>query len=120
MSSFTFNEVLQQLSEHPLLTAVLSSPWLKSLEVPLKINIRPLLIKNQPFYQASLHYKQKVIHQNLTKNECINFIQKALLNDYKQATLSFAEHSFHILINKDKKMTILQKANQTKALPMAH
>ena len=87
--------------------AVFSSPLEKGLTQ--KIEIRPILIKNQLHYQITTFQGQKALHQNclpgLCKNQIFDF-----LNSFKQALISLKSMEYQILTNKKGIRTFLKKS----------
>lgn len=90
------------------LRAVFSSPLEKG--ITQKIEIRPILIKNQLHYQITTFQGQKALHQNYLPNDCKNQILDIYLNSFKQALISLKSVEYQILTNKKGIRTFLKKA----------
>lgn len=101
------NVLLEQLfASQSLIVAVLSSPLnAKGIQ---KVIIRPLLIKNELKYQSTEQHQAQAFHRNLTKEECLDWLQ-GHLNQFKQSIFFSTEADYQILFNKKQKMTILTK-----------
>ncbi len=111
----------REIAEGKLLSAVLSSPWKKDAESPVRYSLRPLIVKGQPLYQVTDHYQQKVMHRNLTPDATVQLIQASLPDLFHQGVFTTAAAGYHILVNKKKEMTIVKKAaSQPAQLPLAH
>lgn len=117
MHSSDFEELLELIKQGELISAVLSSPHLKN--GILKISIRAILIKNKWVYQISEQDKQQVFHRNCASDACAKFIEDALQN-FKQGVFTLKERYYHVLVNKQDKMTIIKKEIKTAACPTPH
>lgn len=120
MQKTDLTPILQQINNCELVAAVLSSPWKKALDIPLKISIRPIMIKGEFWYQLSSHFQKNVIHQNLNPEGCAEYIKISLPEFFRQGTFTFKTASYHILVNKQKQMTIIKKTAKQAELAMAH
>ncbi|MBA3816039.1 MAG: SAM-dependent methyltransferase, partial [Parachlamydiaceae bacterium] len=119
MARASLESLLEQIIENKLLSGQLSSPRDKQEEGILKIAIRSIVLKNINMYQFSFHYKTKVIHQNKSPAETVALIRSNLENVYKQGIFSTQDFAFHVLVNKHREMTIIEKPSKgIKALPM--
>jgi SAM-dependent methyltransferase len=117
MSKADLKDVVQGVLEGGLLSATLSSPQVKEENGFQKISIRPLMIKGQLMYQVSKHDRQKVYHGNLDLEACAKFIEE-LLQQYQQAVFTFKNSHYHVLVNKQNKMTIIKKDKEAKGRPL--
>ncbi len=116
MESSEFDQIVSLIfAEKSLLSATLSSPQAKSQEV-LKVQIRPVSIKGKVQYQISEHYSQKVLHKNLSKEECENLLRNLLTHDFKQGLLCTAANDYHILVGKKRNITVITKPPSKTAL----
>lgn len=95
------------LLQEKLISATLSSPRVAS-DVS-KIAIRPLLIKGLPSYQITENRQQQVFHRNLSKEECLNWLNQRL-DEFKQIVLYTSSSDYHILFGKKGNCTLLKKA----------
>lgn len=103
------------LEQKSLKLATLSSPREKSLAK--KIIVRALMIKGKFNYQLSYHYSQKVLHENISPDECENYLLR-LFSHYKQVFLQTEQGDFHLLFNKKGEPTILEKKSSKKSLSL--
>lgn len=106
-------ELLNGVRQEGLISATLSSPRMKEESI-LKISIRPLVIKGKLMYQISKHDRQKVYHENLSPEACAAFVEESL-QQYKQGVFSLKDAYFHILVDKQNKMTIIRKEQEAEA-----
>jgi len=106
--------LLQSVNEGSLVTGVLSSPWNKGGYH--KVSIRPILIKGLKMYQLTEHFPQKVLHRNLSPEICSKFIHEALSDQFRQGIFATLSSTFHVLVNKQKQMTIITKEVESKAV----
>lgn len=80
-------EILLQILNENLTQIVISGPKKngssESEELIKKIQIRPVLIRRQLMFQAAEYTRKQVFHQNLLKEEAVEYVKKAM-DDYKQ------------------------------------
>lgn len=114
------NELLSVLfSENAIIHVVLSSPL--SDELPQKITIRPIEIKQKLQYQVSSFKDDQVFHQNLDPNKCQQLLTNYLTTDYKQGLICTTKADYQVLTNKKQQSTILKKPpTKSSPLPLAH
>lgn len=91
--------------EHGLILGILSAPRESETK---RIEVRPVVIKEQTVYQWTELRHNQAFHQNFTAEECRVQLEDRLKN-YKQAVFFTDEADYHILVSKKQKMTILQK-----------
>jgi SAM-dependent methyltransferase len=92
----------------------MSSP-LKNKEIQ-KVQIRPLLIKNETLYQFTEQRQAQAFHRNLTNEQCVEWLKNNLTH-FKQSILFTSQADYQILFNKKQKMTVLTTP-PSKALKM--
>ncbi len=95
----------EQLQER-LSQIVLSNPQ-KSCEAS-KIKIRPILIKEQLFFQETTYIKEKVIHKNCSKELMIEELIEQMKDSFRQLSLESETHSITVLVSKKGTVTIIQ------------
>jgi SAM-dependent methyltransferase len=116
----TFESLLRQIVEQKLLSAVISSPWTKVEGGIVKVSVRPLMIKKQLMYQVSESDGQKVRHRNLTPEECRAMVGDLLPGKYKQGIFNMRSAAYHVLVDKQKHMTVVKKETAKAAVNLAH
>ena len=82
---------------------------------PSKIKVRPVLLKEELYYQVTSYVGKQVLHQNVTKEEAAVQVMNALLTDFKQMQLVCREKTFTVLVNKKQKAVIREAAVKTAA-----
>ena len=103
----TFTDIISDIIHtETLISMVLSAPRQK--DQPQKITIRPLLIKGKFLYQCTEQQGQKAIHHNLSKEECISFLEIQVLK-FKQTFITTTHANYQILVGKKDHITILKK-----------
>lgn len=79
--------LLSQILNENLTQIVISGPKksdaAKSEHFVRKIQIRPVLLKGQLLFQAASYTKKQVFHENLSRQQAMDYIAKAM-RDYKQ------------------------------------
>ena len=115
-----FDWIIEQIKLGHLQNAVLSSPWDEGTCAIVKISIRPILVKTQKLFQISSFDSKKVMHRNLSKEKCGEFLKELLSHQFRQATIDLEFFSFHLLINRQKNMKIIQKKRASTELNLLH
>ena len=90
----------------------ISNPRKKDENSYNKIDIKPVLIKEEIKIQFAYNYKTKVIHENLSPKEAVENIME-ILNNFRQGIFFTKDADYQILISKKGKAKILKK-NPTK------
>ncbi|NMA86795.1 MAG: SAM-dependent methyltransferase, partial [Tissierellia bacterium] len=90
----------------------ISNPRKKDENSYNKIDIKPVLIKEEIKIQFAYNYKTKVIHENLSPKEAVENIME-ILNNFRQGIFFTKDADYQILISKKGKVKILKK-NPTK------
>ncbi len=85
-----------------------------------KVNIKPVLIKEELKYQFTYEYRTKVLHKNLTIEESLNEITTLLEESFKQGVVFTKEADYHILISKKGKVNILKKQATKVEVDLSH
>lgn len=88
-----------------------------------KLKIRPILKKEELWYQAESFIGTKVFHKNIPENELADFVIDAMKNDFKQLEAKTESHSLTVLMSKKGNVTIKEKAataSSTNAQSLSH
>lgn len=75
-----------------------------------KVKIRPVLIKGDILFQITKYCGQKVLHQNVSKEELLLGLEEWFTGLFKQAQISTKEANVTILISKKGKATVKVKS----------
>jgi SAM-dependent methyltransferase len=110
MSIYNLNEIEQLIDDQAFIFGVLSNVKKGVEKTYNKVDIKPVIIKNELLYQISCYYDQKVKHENLTTEELKAYFAKMLGSYFKQAQLYTKTADLQILFNKKGEGTILKKA----------
>lgn len=103
-----------------IIGGVLSNLRKKDEEGFTKVDIKPVLIKDEINIQFAYNYKSKVIHENLELTKSVDKI-KELLNEYfTQAVIFTKKADYQILISKKGKVKILEKKPTKKEVDLSH
>ncbi|MBP9999936.1 MAG: SAM-dependent methyltransferase [Clostridiales bacterium] len=100
----TIKELLENLVDDQLVTAVMSGSRKGSTEG--KVKIRPIELKGAISYQASKTEGQKVLHKNYTRDELKAYIENAMTEHYTQLQLTNTRAEGLVLVSKKGKMTV--------------
>lgn len=81
-----------------------------------KAALRPLLLQGELCYQIEYQFPNKVTHENLKKDQCLELCQELLTEVFKQMNLFTEEADYQILASNPDKPRIIKKA-ATKTMP---
>ena len=101
----TINNYIE--NNEKILTMIASNP--RDREKIQKLKIRPILKKEELWYQAESFVGTKVFHKNIPGNELADFVVDAMKNDFKQLEAKTERHSLTVLVSKKGKVTIKEK-----------
>ena len=102
----TIREFLEEQINEQLIQAVVSGR--RTGEGPSKVKLRPVELKGQIFYQASMTEGTKVYHKNFTREEMIAYLEHAM-EEFRQLQATGRSQDGSILISKKGKATIKSK-----------
>jgi trans-aconitate methyltransferase len=111
--------IRELLEKECLLQAVISSPLSKAAPIS-RVTLRPVLSKGHVYYQASSQKKEQVFHENLTKEQMISLLINQLQHAFKQALIQTAQHDYHLLMNRNRELTICTKPPTKKMPSLSH
>lgn len=106
--------------EKKLIYGVLSNLKNKGEDTFNKVNIKPVLIKEEEKLQFTFEYEKKVLHKNLDSLEAVEELEKLLEEYFRQAMLFTTEADYQILISKKGKSTILKKKPTKANIDLSH
>lgn len=75
-----------------------------------RLKIRPVVIKEDLFYQAERFIGTKVFHENLKADSLADYVADAMQNDFKQLEAKTERHCLTVFVSKKGKLTIKEKA----------
>lgn len=105
------NILLNKCLNRQLIKIILSNP--KEKEGPLKIQIRPILLKEELWFQETLYIGTKVFHKNYTAEYMQEEIIKNLTDNFKQLQLEHEEIKATVLVSKKGKITINKRTKRS-------
>lgn len=112
-------ELCEEYVGKELYQIILSNPQ-KNSEIS-KVKIRPVMVKDKLFFQATEYKGVQVFHENYEKRILINKIEEYLTESFKQMELTATNVQATVLISKKGKVTIKKKGIQTdKKIDMSH
>ena len=106
----TIREFLEEQINEQLIQAVVSGR--RTGEGPSKVKLRPVELKGQIFYQASMTEGTKVYHKNYSREEMITYLEHAM-EEFRQLQVTGRSQDGSILISKKGKATIKTKHHET-------
>lgn len=99
--------LLNQCLNKELIKIIISNPRTK--EVPSKIVVRPILLKEELCYQETIYVGTKAIHKNYEQEQILEEIVKNITENFKQLQLEHNTLNAAILVSKKGKITISKK-----------
>lgn len=117
-------EVLELLNKiilnEEVIDGNLSNPRKKDEDSFNKVDIKPVLIKNEIKIQFTYNYKTKVIHENLSLDESIRETIELLNKNFRQGMFFTKEADYQILISKKGKVKILRNSPTKSQIDLSH
>ena len=113
----SIDEWMEAIDKFDLIEIIFSNPRKKG--ETKKVSIRPLKLKGRLQYQVSEQGIQKVLHHNISSDECRNYLPQ-LLTTYKQGVLFTDKIDCHVLINKKGEKTFFKKPPSKKGFQLEH
>jgi SAM-dependent methyltransferase len=106
----TAKELLDLCLGEQLIDLTISNPKKKNIEnQPIKIKVRPVILKDHLEYQMSEYIGTKVFHQNYDKQQLTKKVICLLTDDYKQAQFTMTDATAQILSGKNGNMNVKYK-----------
>lgn len=106
-------EVIKLLKEiilnEEIIYGVLSNLRKKNQDSYNKVDIKPVIIRDELKIQLTYNYKSKVLHENLDLDQSVGKIQNLLVEEFRQGMLFTKEADYQILISKKGIPRILKK-----------
>lgn len=109
----------QIIADRSLIEAVFSNLRNKSIEYT-KVKVKPILLKDELYYQFTYTLGTQVMHENLVTNEAKNKMIQILEDEFKQGVFFTTEADYQVLMSKKKKATILKQNPTKKKVDLAH
>lgn len=107
------------LAGDALLRAVFSNRR-KKAEPCTKIILRPVLIAGEKRYQAELHHRDKVFHENLKKEDVSARVQEWMRDSFRQAVFFASDGDYTLLANKPDNIRIKKSEPTGQAASLSH
>lgn len=118
------NEVINLLNEiilnEQIIYGALSNLRRKHEDSFDKVDIKPVLIKDEIKLQFTYNYKTKVLHENLELVESVVKIEELLAENFRQGMIFTKEADYQILISKKGSAKILKKSPTKKEVNLSH
>jgi SAM-dependent methyltransferase len=103
--------LIEQCLNRELIKIIISNP--KEKNGPSKILIRPVLLKEDLWFQQTVYEGTKVFHKNYKEEELLPLIITKMQEDFKQLQIEHNQLNATVLISKKGKITIAKKKNVT-------
>ena len=110
----TIEELLEQCIQKNLIDLTISGLKKKNEELPVKIKVRPVAMKDKIEYQVSEFIGRKVYHKNYKKDELKKKITDWMQEDYKQAQFTMTDATAQILSGKHSQTVKYKKCKEVR------
>ena len=110
----TIEELLEQCIQKNLIDLKISGLKKKNEELPVKIKVRPVAMKDKIEYQVSEFIGRKVFHKNYKKDELKKKITDWMQEDYKQAQFTMTDATAQILSGKHSQTVKYKKCKEVR------
>ena len=110
----TIEELLEQCIQKNLIDLTISGLKKKNEELPVKIKVRPVAMKDKIEYQVSEFIGRKVFHKNYKKDELKKKITDWMQEDYKQAQFTMTDATTQILSGKHSQTVKYKKCKEVR------
>lgn len=110
----TIEELLEQCIQKNLIDLTISGLKKKNEELPVKIKVRPVAMKDKIEYQISEFIGRKVFHKNYKKDELKKKITDWMQEDYKQAQFTMTDATAQILSGKHSQTVKYKKCKEVR------
>ena len=110
----TIEELLEQCIQKNLIDLTISGLKRKNEELPVKIKVRPVAMKDNIEYQVSEFIGRKVFHKNYKKDELKKKITDWMQEDYKQAQFTMTDATAQILSGKHSQTVKYKKCKEVR------
>lgn len=100
-------QLLEESISDKLIHVYVNKPIQKNQATKMKV--RPIFIKEQFLYQIINYVGKQVFHENVTKEQLIVKLIKAMEETFVQMEISCTTHFATVLVSKNKKVTIKKK-----------
>ena len=110
----TIEELLEQCIQKSLIDLTISGLKKKNEELPVKIKVRPVAMKDKIEYQVSEFIGRKVFHKNYKKDELKKKITDWMQEDYKQAQFTMTDATAQILSGKHSQTVKYKKCKEVR------
>ena len=107
-------ELLEQCIQKNLIDLTISGLKKKNEELPVKIKVRPVAMKDKIEYQVSEFIGRKVFHKNYKKDELKKKITDWMQEDYKQAQFTMTDATAQILSGKHSQTVKYKKCKEVR------
>lgn len=108
------------LLKEEFIYCVLSNLRKKDENIFNKVNIKPVLIKEELKYQFTYEYKTKVTHKNFYSDESVKEVISLLEENFKQGVIFAKDGDYNILINKKGQVNIFKKKPTKEKVDINH
>ncbi|MBI9013661.1 MAG: SAM-dependent methyltransferase [Clostridiales bacterium] len=114
-------KVLENVIENEKLIYAVFSNVRKGVEKEfVKLNVKPVLVKNERVLQFEYEYDQKVYHENLSNIEAIDIAFGLIKTYFKQAMIYTIDADYQVLVSKKGVPKILEKAPSRNTFDLSH
>lgn len=103
--------ILEYMQKQEIIQSAIASNPINRDKIS-KVKLRPVMRKEQLAYQAERFIGTKAYHKNLAPTELPEYIERLMIEDFKQLELETETEKVTVLVSKKGKVTINRKRNQ--------
>lgn len=75
----------------------------------IKIKVRPVMIRDNLYFQVSRYTDKQVFHENMTAEDALETLSGWILHDFRQAQIRMQDEMVTVLVSKKGKATVKSK-----------
>lgn len=116
-------ELMENLfQEIGVLRLIFSNPYKKDKEAINKVTVTPFENNEEVKYQFAYQFDNRIVHSNLSIHDSIDEANALITNVFKQVLINTKEKEYHILSNKNGKISIIERKTTIahKELSLSH
>ncbi|MGK5594474.1 MAG: class I SAM-dependent methyltransferase [Parachlamydiaceae bacterium] len=119
MTQISLDTILDLSSQNGFHSIILSNPFKRGKNGVTKVTIRPLLIKKQKIFQASIQKGSQIFHENIKPNTIKERVHDWLMT-FREGHFRLIDKDYHLWKKKDGTLTISQKESVKQSSQLSH
>lgn len=120
MANYNISDIKALIDGEALIFCVLSNVKKGVEKTYTKADVKPVLIKDDLYYQVSFYHDTKVKHQNMKPGEIKSFLEDVMGKYFKQAQFYTKTSDLQILFNKKGEGSVIKKPPTRFEVALSH